>query len=353
MPITYRDGVFGSDVEGLLALTIPATVQAGDLMLVTWHVALDTAPINLPPGWAYLPDGTVGTHQVGTSRAAGIFKIASGGDAESSLSLAVTAGAPVKQSAVLTAWAGCDQTNPIHKATFSSSQSLSGTSHTSPQVVTTLDGCVLVESLSCKDSSVGTITAPSGYTARGSVTMTGGGRSSTAQASKDASTGGTWGGESWTTDAIPSSICMFAVALAPQLTTQTARPVSDVTVTNVTDQNGGDEDLYAAIDETALDLNDYVRAVVGGVYEAQLGALTTPPGGIGVQVDYVLGVGNGATSATWDVYVLDGTTEVAHWVDEITADNTPVSHVLTGGEFDEISSWSNLRIRWVLTDVAA
>lgn len=352
MPIEYRDGVTGSDVNGLLELTIPATVQAGDLMVITYHVATDIAPIDLPDGWAYVPeDGGGGPHLIGSSRAAAIYKIADGGDAESTVDLSVTAGAPVKQSAVLTAWSGVDQTTPIHKAAFDGATSLTGTTHASPQVTTTIDGCVILQTISFKDSSVSAITPPSGYTGRGSVTMTGGGRSSTAHASKEAPTGGTYGGEDWTTDAIPSSRGMFALALAPAITTQTARPVADVTATNVTDQDGGTTDLYTRIDETVLDTADYVKAVEGGVYEALLATLVTPPPGSGLQVTYTLGLGDGATAATWDVYLLDGAAEIAHWTDQIDADATQVTHSLTGEEFDAISGWDDLRLRWVLTSV--
>lgn len=352
MAIAYRAGVTGSDVNGVLALTVPSGVQAGDLLLVTWHVASDQAPIDLPSGWAYVPETTPGTHTVGSSRTAAIYKVATSGDAGSSVSLAVTAGAPVKQSAALTAWSGTDQTTPIHTVNFAGASGLSGTTHPAPTVTTTIPDCVIVVSAHFKDSSVTAITQPSGYTSRGSVTMTGSGRSSSAQASKDAAAAGSYGGESWTTDATPSSRGMWTIALAPVATTQTVRPVSDVTVTNVTDQAGGTANIYQAIDETTLSLADYAKFVQGAVYEAKLAAASTPPSGP-VTVGIVLGLGDGATTSTWDVYLYQGATQIAHWTDNVTSDNTAVTHTLSGTEFSSITDWTDLRIRWVLTTVGA
>lgn len=352
MAIAYRDGTTASDVTGDLAVTIPATVQAGDLMVLTWHASIDTA-IHLPSGWSYLPEsGTPGPHSVGTSRAAGIYKVATGSDASTVLDLGAVDETEMKESAVLGAWSGVDTSSPFDgPAVFASTTSPAGTSHASPEKVTTVADTVVVTTISFKDSSVAAITTPTGWTDRGRVTMTGGGRSSTGHASKTAATAGTYGGETWTTDATPSSSAAFTFALNPQLTTQTSRPAEDITVTNVTDQDDGTTDLYTAIDETTLSTADYVKAVEGGIYEAKLAALSAPPSGSGVEVTYVLGLGDGATAATWDVYLMDGETQIAHWADEIDADGVEVTHTLTSLEIDEISAWTDLRLRWVLTDV--
>src|SRR5690606_39505132 len=88
------------------------------------------------------------------------------------------------------------------------------------------------------------------------------------------------------------------------------------TATNVTDQDGGTTDMSTRNDETVLHTSDYVKAVEGGVYEALLATLVAPPPGPGLQVTYPLGLGDGATAATWDVYLLDGATEIAHWSDQ-------------------------------------
>ncbi|OLT12993.1 hypothetical protein BJF79_03580 [Actinomadura sp. CNU-125] len=290
---------------------------------------------------------------MGTSRAAGIYKIADGADANTVLDLGTTDETEVKETCRFNAWSGVDEAAPFDgDSVFASSTTVSGTTHPSPSIVTTADGAVVVTTASFKDSSVSAITAPTGWTDRGSSTSTGGGRSSTAHASKAAATGGSYGGESWTTDAIPSSRAMFTFALKPQVATQTARPVNDVTATNTTDENLGTVDLYTTIDESILNTADYVRAIEGGVYEALLATMTAPPSESGFQVKYVVGLGDGAASATVDTYLMQGATQIAHWTDEITADNTTVSHTLTGVEFDAITTWSDLRIRWVATDLS-
>lgn len=361
MAIAYRTGVSGSDPNGALSLTIPSGVggvEGGDLMVITLHISSSTAPFSLPSGWSYVPEGTPGVHSTGTSKAAAIYKIAAGtpgsasSDAGTSVNLA--AGEVVKQSAVLTAWSGVDQTTPFNgDAVYAGVSGGLSTTHPVPSIVTTVDGCVILASASFKDSSVSSITAPSGYTARQSVVMTGTGRSHTAQASKDAASAGSYGGENWTTDAAPSIRSMWALAIAPEITTQTIRPASDITKTNVTDEAGGTTDLYTHIDETTLNVADYVKFIEGATYETKLTTASTPPSGSGLQVAYVLGLGDGATAAQWTTSLYQGATLIASWTDDITADATEVSHTLTSLEFDEISDWSDLRIRWVLTDVTA
>lgn len=353
MPIEHRASAGASDVTGDMTITIPSTVVSGDFMVITWHVALDLELL-MPAGWAYLPEaGTPGQHTVGTSRAAAIYKIADGADANTVLDLGTVSEAEVKESCRFNAWSGVDPADPFDgDPVFASSTTLSGTSHPSPSTTTTVDGSAVVTTASFKDSSVTTITPPSGWTDRGITTMTGGGRSSTAHAAKAAPTGGSYGGESWTTDAIPSSRAMFTFALKPQVATQTARPVADQTVTNVTDENLGTVNLYTTVDESTLNTADYVRAVEGGVYETLLATMTAPPSESGFQVKYVAGLGDGATSATVDTYLMQGATQIAHWTDQITADNTTVTHTLTGPEFDAITTWSDLRIRWVATDLS-
>jgi hypothetical protein len=360
MAIAFRAGATGSDLLGTLAVTIPATVQGGDLMVLTYHTASDISPTDLPAGWTYVPEtpdpGAV--HVVGTSRMAALYRIAAGTigvtspDAETVVSLAVTAGAPVKQSCQLTAWSGCDQSAPIHKVTFSGVSGGLGTSHAVPAVTTTMDECTIIAWYGSKDSSVSAITVPSGYTSRGTVTQASGGRSNSAQASKEAALAGAYGGESWTTDAAPSSRGLWTIALAPPITTQTMRPAADETATNVADQAGSTTGLYAAVDESTLSTADYVTAVQAGIYEALLSTAAAPPAGSPLDVTYVLGLATPAVAATWDVYLLEGATELAHWTDEIDEDGTEVTHTLDAEDADAITDWADVRIRWVLTSVS-
>jgi hypothetical protein len=351
----FRAGVTSSDPNGALAVTVPATVQAGDLILITYHTALSTAPTDLPSGYAYVPEdpGPAGVHTVGTSRMAAIYKIATSGDASSVVNLAVTAGAPVKQTCELTAWSGVDPANPFHKVAFLGNSAPTGTSQATSAVTTTLADCTIVIWLGSKDSAVTSITPPATYTDRGHVYLgTGGGRSNSAQASKAAASVGSYGGESWTTDATPSNTGAWTLAIAPAVTTQTMRPASDITATNVADQTGASTNLYTRIDEATLDTADYVRGIQGATYEALLSTAATPPPNSGLDVTYPLGLGDGATAATVDTYLMQGATQIAHWTDNVSADNTTFTHSLTSTQFNNITSWSDLRLRWVFTSVS-
>jgi hypothetical protein len=51
---------------------------------------------------------------------------------------------------------------------------------------------------------------------------------------------------------------------------------------------------------------------------------------------------------------MQGTTQITHWTDTITTDNTSVSHTLTTGEAGAINTaaLNDLRLRFVLTAVS-
>lgn len=351
----FRDGTTNGTFDGDLTITVPATVQAGDLILITLHTALSTAPTDLPAGYAYVPEdpGPAGPHAVGNSLMAAIYKIATGADAGAVVNLAVTAGGPCKQSAELTAWSGVNPASPFHKVAFLSNAAPSSTSQAAPTVTTTLADCEIVIWLGSKDSAVSAITPPAGYTPRGDEYVgAAGGRSNSAQASKDAVSAGSYGGENWTTDATPSATGAWTLAVAPLVLTQTMRPTTDITKTNVADQAGGSTDLYATIDESTLSTSDYVRGIQGGVYEALLSTAATPPDNSGLDITSVLGLGDGATAATVDTYLMQGATQIAHWTHNVTVDNTEFTHSITPTEFDNISDWGDLRVRWVYTTVS-
>lgn len=347
MGIAFRAQATATGPTGAMSITVPATVQSGDLLVIIWHTAV-ASQLVVPAGWTLVDS----QHAVGAgSYMTGIWKIATGGDASSTVNLNNVAGNNGKLSAALTAWSGVDQTTPLHKIAFAGITSPT-TSHATPTVTTTLDNCEIVTTYCDKDSSVATVTKPTGYTERAKVLTGINGQSISAQASKPGATAGAFGGESWTTDAAPGSAGCYTLALAPAITTQTIRPASDITKTNVTDEAGATTNLYTKIDEAILNPADYVKFVETGVFETKLSSAATPPGGSGLQVDYVLGLGDGATTSTWDVYLIQNTTQKAHWTDTVTADQTAKTHTLTGGEFASISDWTDLRLRFVLTDVS-
>jgi hypothetical protein len=347
MAIAFRAQATATGPTGSMSITVPATVQSGDLLLLAWHTSV-ASQLVVPSGWTLVDS----QHAVGAGAfVTAIWKIATSGDASSSIAVPNTVGNNGKLSCALTAWSGADQTTPLHKIAFSAITSPT-TSHATPTVTTTLDNCEIVTIFHDKDSAVTTATKPAAYTDRSKVLTGGTGQSVSAQASKTGASGGAYGGESWTTDAAPGSAGLYTLALAPAITTQTIRPASDITKTNVTDQAGGTTSLFATVDETVLNAADYVKFVETGVFETKLSSASTPPGGSGLQIDYVLGLGDGATTSTWDVYLIQNTTQKAHWTDTVTADQTAKTHTLTGGEYASISDWTDLRMRFVLTDVS-
>lgn len=347
MAIAFRASATATGPTGSMSVTIPATVQVGDLLLLTWHTAV-ASQLVVPSGWTLID----AQHAVGAGAyIAGLWKIAGSGDAGSVVAVNNAVGNNGKLSCALTAWSGVDQTTPVHKFVFSPITSPT-TSHATPVVTTTLDDCVIVTAFHDKDSSVTTVTKPSTYTERAKVLTGVAGQSVSAHASKTAATAGAYGGETWTTDAAPGSVGLYTIAIAPAIITQTIRPTSDITKTNVTDFGGATTNLYTMIDEPVLDASDYLRFIETGVLEVKLSSASAPPPGSGLRIEYVLGLGDGASASTWDVYLMMGATQIAHWVDTVTEDLTAKTHTLTAGEFGAITGWTDLRLRYVLTDVS-
>jgi hypothetical protein len=166
---------------------------------------------DVPAGWT-LAD----TQQrvVSTSNTAVFYKFANYGSAGSLMTL-TNPGTAAKCSIVLSAFSGVDTTNPIHKINFKS-VTTSSTSVTTPTVTTTAANCMLVESLSEKDSvNIANVTPGSPLVRRAYAHGSSGGNSGSAIADRLVTTAGTYGGETWTTDVATTVFALYTLALTP------------------------------------------------------------------------------------------------------------------------------------------
>jgi hypothetical protein len=330
------------------SLTLPSGIQDNDGELVLVGVGDTADVVPTPSGWTLANHTTRGT---GANVGGYVFRKV-GVEADSGAALSLGTSDAVKGTAIGLAFSGTDTSNPVHQIQ-ALAETASQTTHTTPTVTTTVDGCWILLAVVHKDNSSTAIgSTPSGYTlVASSVRTSGNGVCSMAVYAKGPVSPGTYGGESIGFDAATANAVTFTIALAPTSTTQTLRPASDVTTTNVT----GVPDtttLAHNIDETTLNTSDYVEFIQGATYETKLSAGSDPGTTAGFQATYVLGLGDGATSATWDVYLMMGTTQIAHWTDEVTEDSTAVSHTLTSDEAGDIDDFTDLRLRFVLTAVS-
>jgi hypothetical protein len=138
-------------------------------------------------------------------------------------------------------------------------------------------------------------------------------------------------------------------------TTQTIRPMGDITVTNVTGVSDN-TNLYNNIDESVLSTADYEEFISGAVYNCSLTSLTDPGVDTGFSVLSVFGLGTGTTSATFAVALKQSTTTIETWNVTVTADPQTDTHALSSVNVANIvftsGAATNLRLQWTLSSVS-
>lgn len=134
--------------------------------------------------------------------------------------------------------------------------------------------------------------------------------------------------------------------------TQYARPASDITVGNWTDEGTVDNDgnLWTSMDEVTSDDDDsYIMATnqSADICEVKLGAGTDPVSSVG-HVLHVLfrSIGGGGPEKV-DMLLLDGAVTILELPNQSnrSASYTDVNYTLTGAEADAIGDYTDLRIR--------
>lgn len=349
--MSFRATATASGVNSV-AVTIPASVQAGDGMLLIAYVNNDCT-IATPSGWVVAKSQQ--SAEVGGATAAVFKRVALGTDANSTVTVTNDVAAGGKAGALLIAYSASDQVDPVHaigSVLYSPTQS----SHATPSIATTVADCQVVEVAVTKNSSATTFSAvPAGATSRVSLIGTGGGHADGAIADRGPVAIGSYGGGSFTQDAAASSSITYTIAVAPRVSTQTLRPQSDITIGDYTavPAPGAGVALASRIGEPIRDDSSYIQTApspVSAVYEARLAAGLDPLSSVGHTVAVVLSTAGGATSSTCVVALVQGTTVIA----STTATNVPstpttYSFTLSGAEADAITDYGDLRLRFTWT----
>lgn len=210
--IAYRAGTTakGQSVNKL-NVTVPAAVRAGDGMLMWVSVSNQPSTVPTPAGWTYVNDRISGTSPW-QSRTYLFKKVATSTDAGSTVTL--TQSVFARFVAILEAYSGTDTADCVHQQN-SAIETSTTTSHTTPNVTTTLANCWIVSACFDRSNTTTAWTAPD--TKRHDVFTTGSPASTGSVADNAAPVAaGTYGGKVFTSNSASDNASMWTVALKPQ-----------------------------------------------------------------------------------------------------------------------------------------
>lgn len=342
MPVAFRASTENHVTSGALTLTIPATVQAGDCMLLVGGqndagvTAYDWAT---PAGWTLIGSGRAGSNFF----SAMWYRVAQAGDPGTNVFLDTESTG--KSCAILAAYSGTDPVAPINDSA-TATETTSTTSHATPTVDTTVENTFVAIAGVQSNSETESWGTATGYTKRqdsidnvnlnGHVTAT--------LQDKAAATLGNYGGEALVAAAVSAKALTYTVALAPASTIQTSRPDSDIASTGAVGvpTPGAGSGIYARLAENV----DTSYAQLSDLGSVQVGtaALVDPLSSTGHVVRYRAAYAGGAASGQVTVTLKQGAVTVASWVDVLTASFADYSHTLTGPEADAITDYGDLNL---------
>ena len=233
MAVSYRASASNAatTTSTTVTISVPATVQVGDLILIGHSMAASSASRTLtwPSGFTELGIADLSGH---SSRLA--WKIASSSELSATLTMTVAGGA-IKQVVVLQAYSGVHQTTPFNQ--WAKTSPASSVTQTAPTVTAlTVDNCLKAEFAfnSTSGTALTNWTAPGGLTRRQQAFTSGSGASNAAGGDSDPTrynTGTTPGGDAWTADASGLGSA-WTLLLAPPATVPNAPQSVTATASN-------------------------------------------------------------------------------------------------------------------------
>lgn len=343
MAIAYRAGSSATQTTGSLSITIPATVQAGDLLVLIG--GLNDAGVldhdwSTPSGWTLRDARHVGTNLY----AMACVRVATSGDASSTVTLSTPATG--KSAAIIVAYSGVDVSNPINVG--ATAADTTGTaSHTTPLVNTTVADCRVIAACVTSHSVAESWSTASGYTKRVDVSQSSGfnGQVTGTVQDIDAPTVGSYGGAVLTSAGSSPRAVVYTLAMQPVSTTQTITPTADVQVNDVegVPTPGGGSGVYARVG-AGVD-SEYARFADGGVLEVALSDPVEQASTSGHVISYRARYASGASAGSVTVRLLQGATQIASWVQgDLTDTFTTYEHTVSTEDASSITDYSDLRI---------
>ncbi len=208
--IGFRSGATSTVSAATARVTVPASVQAGDVELLFATSNSSNAVTVDPAGWTFLGERTSGTPDLRTRL---YDRVATGADAGSSV--AITYAASNKVDLQISAYSGVDPVTPV-PAFASAGETTSRAAHTTPGASVAVPGSWVVSYWADKSSVTTTWTVPGGLTQRGLSVGTGSGRVTSMLADSGAAVAtGPSAGVASTADSSSAKATMWTVVLAP------------------------------------------------------------------------------------------------------------------------------------------
>lgn len=344
MTASLRATTSAYDNTAGLAVTIPASVQPGDALLLAFGIADGAATIATPSGWTSADARTdSGDKWVLFS------KVAASGDGGSTVTVSVTGqAAGAHMGAILYAAQGTDTSSPF-SVVQGATDATSSASHNAPNATTAVDGCLMVAIMLDRAGAQSTnFTATSGWTVQQQLkpsytvsVMEG------CVADRAAGTAGPVTGPTLTATATSTHTALWTVALSPATTVQTARPVSDVTTSGWTAVPTATPVAANLADQSDSTYVESPTSPSASVLEVKLPTLGAAP----ATVTSRFALAGGAVSGTVVTSLRQGTgTEIASWT-EANPTSTPTTYVyaLTPEQQAAVTDLTDVRIRTVVT----
>ncbi|HST86547.1 MAG TPA: PKD domain-containing protein, partial [Kineosporiaceae bacterium] len=210
-PVLFRAAAGADANSNQVAVTIPASVQAGDALVMIATVNATTSTVGTPTGvtgWTQVNSLSGNTIQSVLWR-----KTATATDAGAIVRVPLSVAAKI--NAQVLAYSGSTAENPV-SAAAGSLETVAQASHTTPTVAVASDGSALLSYWADKTTDTTAWTLPGSLTARN--TTLGAGAGHITSVSADAGTGagvGTAGGLTATADSVNSKAVMWSVVIAP------------------------------------------------------------------------------------------------------------------------------------------
>ena len=208
--IGFRAGATASVSAAAAKVTVPAAVQAGDVMLLFATSNSNNAVATDPAGWTFVGERTSGSPDLRTRL---YDRVATGTDAGSTVT--VTYAASNKVDLEVAAYTGVDPVTPV-AAFASAGETTSRAGHTTPGASVALNGSWVVSYWADKSSATTTWTVPAALTSRGLSAGTGSGHLTSTLADTAAGVApGASAPVTATADSATAKATMWTVVLAP------------------------------------------------------------------------------------------------------------------------------------------